>query len=113
MNSDEQYPYKPESKLAFSLRANGYLFPISIEQVKFLEENQPILFQNIPTNITSAKDILERGIISFAPAFQVHINEEAQQNLAQAAREGKEISDEVRKQMQRDRLNALKGKGKK
>ena len=77
-----------------------------------LEENHQILFQNIPSNITSAADILERGLISFEPAFQIHINEEAQQNLAQAAREGKEISDEVRKQMQQDRLNALKRNGK-
>ena len=113
MNSNEKYAYKPESKLAFSLRANGYLFPTSIEQVKFLEENHQILFQNIPSNITSAADILERGLISFEPAFQVYINDEVQQNLAQAAREGKEISDEVRKQMQQDRLNALKRNGKK
>jgi len=113
MNNYEKYQYKPESKLAFSLRANGYLFPISIEQVKLLEENHESIFQNVPSNITSAEAILERGIITFEPAFQIHVNEETRQNLAQAAREGKEISDEIRQQMQRDRLEAIKRKGKK
>lgn len=112
MKNKDQYPYKSESKLAFSLRSNSYLFPITIEQVKFLEENYKIIFQNIPSNITSAADIIGRGIISFEPTFKVKINEEVQQNLAQAAREGKEITDEVRQQMLRDRLNANKLKGK-
>lgn len=112
-NQDQdQFQYRLESKLAYSLRSNGYLFPVLIEQVKFLEENHKVIFQNIPSNITSAADILGRGIISFKPTFQVQINEEAQQNLAQAAREGKEIPDEVRQQMLRDRLKANKSKGK-
>lgn len=103
----------PESKLAFSLRANGYLFPISIEQVRLLEENCNTLFENAPSNITSAEAIIERGFISFTPAFQIQLNSETQQNLAMAAREGKGISEEVRKQMEKDRLNAIKRKGKK
>ena len=109
MNSNDQ----SESKLAFSLRANGYLFPVSIEQVRFLEENHNTLFENAPSNITSAAAILERGLISFEPAFHIHLNLETQQNLAMAAREGRQISDEVRQQMQRDRLEAIKRKGKK
>ena len=109
MNSNDQ----PESKLAFSLRANGYLFPVSIEQVRLLEENHSTLFKNVPSNITSAASILERGFISFEPAFQIHLNSETQQNLAMAARDGKDISTEVRQQMQRDRLEAIKRKGEK
>lgn len=109
MNSNEQ----SESKLAFSLRANGYLFPVSMEQVRLLEENHKTLFENTPANITSAAGILDRGLISFEPASQIHLNPEVQQNLAMAAREGKQISNEIRQQMQRDRLAALKPTGKK
>lgn len=113
MKTENQYIDQPESKLSFSLRANGYLFPTSIEQVKYLEEKHESFFRDVPSNITSAGDILERGFISFEPKSQINLNTDTQQNLAQAAREGKEISDEIRQQMQRDRLEAIKRKGKK
>lgn len=111
MDNQDHYPDKSESKLAFSLRSNGYLFPVSIEQVRILEENHPLVFQHMPSNISSAADILKRGIMSIESAFSVQINAEIQNNLAQAAREGKEISDEVRQQMIRDRQTARKQKG--
>ncbi|WP_165840851.1 hypothetical protein [Larkinella punicea] len=110
MENQEQFHYLPESKLTYSLRSNGYLFPILIEQVKFLEANHQDIFQNIPSSITSAADIINRGIISFEANFRIQINEETQDNLAQAAREGKEIPSNVRDQMLRDRLNATKSK---
>ncbi len=111
MDNQDHYMYKSESKLAFSLRSNGYLFPVSIEQVKILEENHPHIFQNVPFGITSGADILKRGIIDFQPALGIRFNEETQQNLAQAAREGKDIPDDVRQQMIRDRQAARKKKG--
>jgi hypothetical protein len=105
-NRDEKKP-RNESKLTRSLRANGYLFPTTIEQVNYLEEHHEDLFNNLPSNLTSASDILRRGAMTLESRLQNHtIDEHTQTSLAQAAREGKEISEEVKQQMRKDRLNA-------
>lgn len=94
---------KPESLLTRSLRANGLLFPVTIEQVKFLEENRKELFENSPQNITSAEEILSRGFMSLQPLSPTAANADFEHRLAQAAREGKAIPEEIRKRMVQDR----------
>ena len=95
-----------ESKFTHSLRANGYLFPITIEQVNHLEANHKDIFKNVPSPVLSVNDILDRGVVSFKPILTNDINDEFAISLAQAAREGKEIPEEVRKQMEEDRKKA-------
>jgi hypothetical protein len=100
-NRKRQY----ESKLTHSLRANGYLFPITVEQVNHLEENHKEIFKNL-VPLLSSDDILNRGVVSFKP---IVINAEENEftiSLAQAAREGKEIPEDIRKQMEEDRKKA-------
>ena len=105
-NQDKKKQQK-ESKLTCSLRSNGYLFPITIEQVNYLEEHHQDIFQSIPSDLTSAADILARGAITFASKSQKFIiDENTETSLAQAAREGKQISEEVKQQMRLDRLKA-------
>ena len=104
-NQDKQHQ-RNESLLARSLRANGYLFPIIAEQVEFLEQHHEQLFAQAPTGLTSGEDILRRGLISFNPLRRDLIDPQVEHSLAQAAREGKEIPDHVREQMQRDRLDS-------
>lgn len=103
-NQEENHP-KKESLLTRSLRANGYLFPTTIEQVEYLEQQQPQLFAQAPTGLTTGADILSRGIVSFSPAHRDLIEPHVEHSLAQAAREGKEIPAHIRAQMQQDRQN--------
>lgn len=105
-NRDEKKQRK-ESKLTRSLRSNGYLFPTTIEQVNYLEEHHQEIFEGLPVGLTSAADILARGAMTFGPKPQKFIiDEHAEASLAQAAREGKQISEEVKQQMRQDRLKA-------
>jgi hypothetical protein len=101
---DKGHPQK-ESLLTRSLRANGYLFPITPEQVAFLEQEHQALFDHVPTGLTSGDDILSRGIISLKPSRRDTLEPHIEQSLAQAAREGKAIPEHIRAQMQKDRLN--------
>lgn len=94
---------KPESLLTRCLRANGFLFPVTIEQVKFLEENRKELFENVPQDITSAEEILNRGFVRLQPLPPPIASPNFEYSLAQAAREGKEIPEEIRKRMLKDR----------
>ena len=103
-NSNKRRQY--ESKLTHWLRANGYLFPITIEQVNYLEENHKDMFKKIPPPESSIDDILNKGIVSFKPIMVNDIVDEFASSLAQAAREGREIPEEIRKQMEEDRKKA-------
>ena len=109
MATSEDYPGGKESKLTRSLRANGYLFPISIEQVKFLEENHPELFEAPMAHLLpSAADVLSRGRIAYSPKApnRATIDEATQTSLAQAAREGKAIPADIAEKMRQDRQRA-------
>ncbi|MDF7815162.1 hypothetical protein [Hymenobacter sp. YC55] len=101
-NRKRQY----ESKLTHSLRANGYLFPITIEQVNYLEENHKDIFKKTPPPESPIDDILNKGIVSFKPIINNDIDNEFTISLAQAAREGKDIPEEIRKRMEEDRKRA-------
>lgn len=89
------------------LKSKGLLFPsnsdevIEFEKLNDIEQEKPKDFDN-PINIIlrGKQDIqnLKRAIISDTEI----------QNLAIAAREGKNISDDVRRKMNKDRNNAKK-----
>lgn len=109
MATSEEYPGGRESKLTRSLRANGFLFPTTIEQVTFLEEQHPELFEApLAHLLPSAADILSRGRIASTPQApnRATIDEVTQTSLAQAAREGKAISADIAEQMRQDRQRA-------
>jgi hypothetical protein len=110
MENQDKSPLKKESLLTRSLRANGYLFPITPEQVEFLEQEHKELFEQVPTGLTSGNDILSRGIISFKPSHRDMVEPHIEHSLAQAAREGKIIPEHIRAQMQKDRLNNTQSK---
>ncbi|MFT3704776.1 MAG: hypothetical protein QM802_20595 [Agriterribacter sp.] len=57
----------------------------------------------VSTELPSPDDILKNGILSLAGSLNESTDFQIQENLAQAAREGGEIPDEILKQMEADR----------
>jgi hypothetical protein len=97
----------PHPSIESIFRANGYLFPITPEQVRAFEgllERKPEL---IDDDLPDPMEILRQG-----KQFRVTIITNQTQTiydeyLQRAARNGKEISDEIRKKMDNDRRNGL------
>lgn len=98
-----------EKRLVKSLRCHGFLFPSNEEELDALEKSQAAEINGMPDFLESPMDILNRGLITKVLRKDSPVDLDSSTNLAQAAREGKALSDEVKKRMQEDRRNA-KGK---
>jgi hypothetical protein len=57
----------------------------------------------VATDLPSSEDILKNGILTLGGSLNESTDFQIQENLAQAAREGGEIPDEILKQMEADR----------
>ena len=89
------------------LRKHGYALPESEEHIKKFEENNKTSSVE-PKEWDSVDDILQENkskIIDFSSKIE---NSEIKRSLSMAAREGKEISKEIRDKMKSDRDNAKK-----
>lgn len=106
MEKQDKNQQRKESILTRSLRANGYLFPVTPEQVEFFEQHHQELLSQAPTGLTSGDEILSRGRISFSPPRRDATDPHVEHSLAQAAREGKDIPERLRAQMMRDRQDS-------
>ena len=93
------------SKLKAVLRANGDLFPLTPPQIEAFENKHHNEGKTSLLALPDLSEILLNGkqynltVEEDAPIYQIF----GDNNFAQAARNGKEIPDEIRKKMQQDR----------
>jgi uncharacterized protein YneF (UPF0154 family) len=96
-----------ESNLHKALKKHGYNLPESEDEIE--ESEKALNEQNLPEMPKYLDDpikILERGRIKTIEFDSPTINADAIRNLAMAAREGRKISEDVKKQMEKDRKEA-------
>jgi hypothetical protein len=67
---------------------------------------------NIPEDLNDPFQILKKGKVTTLNSFNVSEDHEVEENLAMAAREGKEIPEDILRQMEQDRKD-VQEKGKK
>lgn len=88
------------------LEDNGYTFPVNENQVREFEKSIKGVFEK-PEKWDSIDDILSKnsGVKSIFDR-KVSNDKEIESFLSMAAREGKDISEEIRKKMKEDRDKA-------
>jgi hypothetical protein len=109
-NHDPAVPDRFEDEVHAALAEGGYIPPTTIDQVRRVEEEQKGLPQDLPPSLQNAAAVLERSRRNLRAVAHHQArssdNSEVEQNLARAAREGKELSPEVEERMRLDRENA-------
>lgn len=83
------------------LKSLGYVFPQNKEDFEKLEEEVSKTKISKPESFKDPLAFLGRKLKRYQQ--QEQSSESYEQNLAQAAREGNEISDDVKKQMEQDK----------
>jgi|GEM_PF-703100 len=92
-----------ELRLIKSFRSNGYLFPMSDEEIERFEDCHKKEIRSAISKVPSADEILNRGRIEKNWTLSTQVDEEVSQNMAQAAREGKTPTDALKQKMLDDR----------
>lgn len=102
------YLNKADQEKAFykALRSYGYIFPETDEELQNFEISISKMKFNIPDKFNNPLKILNAGKIEKVDEFSSFYDEEIEENLAQAARKGTSIPDEVWIQMEKDRKKA-------
>lgn len=91
--------------LARVFRTNGYLLPANEDEVLAFEKHlEPI--KETPRDWDDPIQIIKRGKKYNIPISNSTPDNDTVSNLAMAARDGKEITDAVRKKMNDDRRNS-------
>ena len=91
------------NELYFHLKKIGMAFPDTEEELDhFLQllKKQSIL---LPKDLPSADAILKAGLLTLQGSINDSIDLHIEENLAQAAREGGDITEEIMKKMEQDR----------
>lgn len=102
----------PEEKAFYkALKRYGYIFPETEDELKQFEDSIANMEFKIPDKFSDPIEILAKGKVDKIENYLSFSDEQVEENLAQAAREGSEIPDDVLKQMENDRRKA-EGKGK-
>ncbi len=89
-----------------SLKNAGYIFPENEEDIDRLLENFKMSKCVAPVDFNDPATILDNGFLSVKADFNDSRDEMIDSNLAQAAREGGTIADDVNEQMKKDRKAA-------
>lgn len=88
-------------------KSNGLLFPSSAEEVLAFEKINDINKEN-PKDWDNPFNIIKHGKIEKINKNNVNISEDSVLNLSMAARDGKIITDDVRRKMNNDREQSKK-----
>jgi len=95
-------------ELYLLLKASGLAFPDTEEELKQLLAHSRKNSSPIPSGLDDAASILKRGLLKLTESLDSSTDKEIEENLAQAAREGNQIPEEVKEQMKRDREESEK-----
>ena len=101
----DNYNIYPNEEKVFlkALKNYGYIFPETEEELKLSEENISMMDFEIPDKLNDPLEILKLCRIEKISEFNSFYDAEIEENLAQAAREGSNIPDDVWEQMENDR----------
>lgn len=91
-------------------KQSGLLFPTTPEEVEVFRNNNDMDLSQNPKDWDSPLNIIKRGPISVSKislATNVFMKQDLE-GLAMVAREGKEVTSEIRQKMLDDRKNAKK-----
>ena len=92
------------------LRKYGYAMPLSEEEIIAFESKYAKDYE-LPSEWSSIDDIIEKDITDQKKVISLNDNHSENKSvnlLSMAAREGKDITDEIRKRMNKDKNNAKK-----
>lgn len=89
-----------------ALKSSGYIFPETEKDLIHFENSISKMKFSIPDKLNDPSIILSEGKIEKVGQFNSFYDEQVEENLAQAAREGSGISSEVWEQMEKDRKRA-------
>ena len=95
-----------ERKLVKSLKCSGNIFPEADDEIMSFETSFKKEIKSFAANLPDAELILQTGKIDKHWTLQNEVVESVKDNLAQAAREGKELTDELKRKMIDDRNNS-------
>jgi len=97
-----------EDSFEKSLKSLGYLFPSTEDEVEAFEKNNKI--EEIPDHFSSASTLISKSKhTSINKKINIRVNKSSE-NLARAARNGNNISEDIIKKMKLDRNQAENGK---
>lgn len=101
--SDRNNTYNTGFEVTFkkSLKSLGYLFPTSEDDVEFFIEHNTI--EKIPINYCTGTELLSKTKHTNVDKKAIFDSNNTQENLAIAARKGKEIPEEILNKMKSDR----------
>lgn len=93
-----------EAYLGNTLKSYGYLFPTTDEQMSIFEENMENI--PLPDELESSDFVFENKKRIFKQTTIMMDNSDGERNWALAAREGKDISEDVLAKMKKDKEEA-------
>lgn len=99
-----------DDSISKSLRKLGFIFPRSCTDFNQIEENIKVNNLAIPINLRDPSVFLGKKVFQNHAAITLSLSDYSMQ-LAQAAREGNDISEDVKDKMEKDKL-AAKNKNK-
>ncbi|MHA6279360.1 hypothetical protein ACXYMT_04190 [Salinimicrobium sp. CAU 1759] len=103
MMNDQEKEKNIERAFFKALKNSGYVFPETEKDFDKFEESVLKIKDVIPNHLEDPIDILNRGKIRTLGVFEDFFDSTIEENLAQAAREGSDIPEDVWKQMEKDR----------
>jgi len=95
-----------EAYLENALKSYGYLFPTTDKQMSIFEENMEHI--SLPEELESPDFVFENKKQTFKQTPSVIDNTDGERNWAMAAREGKEIPENILAKMKKDKEEAKK-----
>lgn len=96
-----------DGSISKSLRNLGFVFPRTCADFNKLEENIKVNKLSMPMNLRNPSVFLGKKVFQRHSAVTLSLSDYSMQ-LAQAAREGNNISDDVKDKMEKDKLAAKK-----
>ena len=101
--NDQERERISEQAFFKALRIYGYIFPETEEELENFEKSVLKVKIEIPSKLENPLDLLKMGRIETISEFRDFFDDQIEENLAQAAREGSDIPEDVWKQMEKDR----------
>lgn len=96
-----------DDELHKALSKLGYIFPTTIEDFKEIKEKADKKTPRQPERLKDPFTFLNNHVYKCEENFkELNIVGNYSQNFAQAAREGKTISEEIKKEMQNDKIKS-------
>jgi hypothetical protein len=105
MDNSKEHSSTNDIEIAFynALKKYGYLFPETQEELDCLRIRLSNKNIEIPKEFDNPMEIIKRGFMELKDGFDIESDNIVEENLAQAAREGKEITPDVQNKMDKDR----------